>query len=159
MGLQRGLDCMYQFCKTWHLKINVNKSKIIIFRKGIDVSIKAGVIEITKFVYPMKFLIWHLSLHVRLHKSRSRKHWLSKHSRVPFHFAPTSIDFVHVIPILKNALFRKIITHLLDRGCEVWGFHQDPDVEWVHLRFSKRITGVKNRPRTTSFMTSSGKFH
>ena len=33
-GLQRGLDCMYEYCNTWRLKLNVNKSKIVIFKIG-----------------------------------------------------------------------------------------------------------------------------
>ena len=56
-GLQRGLDCMYEFCNTWRLKLNVNKSKIVIFKRG-HVWTKGGFMKIVNSVYPTKCHIW-----------------------------------------------------------------------------------------------------
>ena len=33
-GLQSGLDILYKYCQTWKLKVNINKTKVIVFRKG-----------------------------------------------------------------------------------------------------------------------------
>ena len=33
-GLQEGLNCLYEYCNRWKLKINTDKTKIIVFRKG-----------------------------------------------------------------------------------------------------------------------------
>jgi len=33
-GLQNGLDSLFIYCQWWKLKINVMKTKIIVFRKG-----------------------------------------------------------------------------------------------------------------------------
>ena len=41
-------------------------------------------------------------------------------------------------------LFDKFIDPILNYGCEVWGFHNSPDIEKIQLRFYKRILGVKN---------------
>ena len=33
-GLQKGLDLLFNYCKRWKLKINANKTKVIVFRKA-----------------------------------------------------------------------------------------------------------------------------
>ena len=40
-------------------------------------------------------------------------------------------------------LFDKLISPILNNGPEVWGFHDAPEVEKVHLNFCKNILGVK----------------
>lgn len=41
-------------------------------------------------------------------------------------------------------LFDKLISPILNYASEVWGFHPGPAIESVHLKFCKRILGVKN---------------
>ena len=33
-GLQTGLDILYAFCQSWKLKVNIQKTKVMVFRKG-----------------------------------------------------------------------------------------------------------------------------
>jgi hypothetical protein len=33
MGLQRAISCIKDFCEEWSLKINVTKTKIVVFKK------------------------------------------------------------------------------------------------------------------------------
>lgn len=33
-GLQKGLDVLHGYCLRWKLKVNTNKTKIMIFRSG-----------------------------------------------------------------------------------------------------------------------------
>ena len=33
-GLQEGLDVLFIYCKKWKLKVNVDKTKIMLFRRG-----------------------------------------------------------------------------------------------------------------------------
>ena len=33
-GLQRGFDILADYCNIWKLKVNVNKTKVMVFRKG-----------------------------------------------------------------------------------------------------------------------------
>jgi hypothetical protein len=34
IGLQRAINCIKYFCEEWSLKINVTKTKIVVFKKG-----------------------------------------------------------------------------------------------------------------------------
>ena len=40
-------------------------------------------------------------------------------------------------------LFDKLLSPVLNYGSEVWGFHDAPEIEKVHLKFRKNILGVK----------------
>jgi len=42
------------------------------------------------------------------------------------------------------SLFDKLITPILNYGSEVTDFHKDVHVERTHLRFGKRLLGVKS---------------
>ena len=33
-GLQPGLDILYTYCQPWKLKVNIQKTKVMVFRKG-----------------------------------------------------------------------------------------------------------------------------
>ena len=50
---------------------------------------------------------------------------------------------VNLSPSFQIDLFDKLITPILHYASEVWGFHQAPSIERVHLRFCKRILGVR----------------
>ena len=37
-GLQKGLDLMYDYCVRWRLTVNTDKTKVLVFRKGGQLS-------------------------------------------------------------------------------------------------------------------------
>ena len=51
--------------------------------------------------------------------------------------------FTYIKPKHKIELFDKLITPILNYGCEIWGFKQANVLERVHLQFCKRLLGVK----------------
>jgi hypothetical protein len=38
IGLQRAINCVKDFCEEWGLKINVDKTKVLVFKKGRKLS-------------------------------------------------------------------------------------------------------------------------
>ena len=38
-GLQHGIDIIYDYCKRWRLEVNIQKTKIVVFRKGGRLSV------------------------------------------------------------------------------------------------------------------------
>ena len=53
--------------------------------------------------------------------------------------------FIYLLPKHRLELFDKLITPILNHGCEIWGFIQANAVERAHLQFCKRLLAVKNR--------------
>ena len=75
--------------------------------------------------------------------TRDQKTLAEQASKATFSLFTYFYKFSHISPIVKYEFFEKMIIPILRYGCEVWGFHQGPDVERVHLQFMKRIIVVK----------------
>ena len=52
-------------------------------------------------------------------------------------------EFKNLKPSVTMDLFDKYVSPILNYSCEVWGFHNAPDVERLHLSFCKRLLRVK----------------
>ena len=52
-------------------------------------------------------------------------------------------SFRNIKPSVTIDLFDKYISPIINYACEVWGFHKAKDIEHVHLRFCKRLLGIK----------------
>ena len=147
--LQYQLDVFHQYCKTWHLKVNSSKSKIVIFGRHISTTNTVFKYnnEILELVNSFKYLgvtfsksgSYNLNIKELFDKSnramygvigKCRKHNLS-------------ID-------CKLDMFDKVVKPIILYGCEVWGFNQSPLLERLHLKFCKHILNLK--PSTPNYM-------
>ena len=52
--------------------------------------------------------------------------------------------FINLSPKHVYGLFDKLVCPVLSYGCEVWGFHPAVSIERLHLKFCKRLLGVKS---------------
>ena len=52
-------------------------------------------------------------------------------------------SFVYLKPSHCLELFDKLVRPVLMYCAEVWGFHEGPDIERVHIKFCKMILRVK----------------
>ena len=53
--------------------------------------------------------------------------------------------FTFISPKHKLDLFDKLVTPILNYGCEVWGFAQANAIERVHMQFCKKVLGVRKK--------------
>ena len=60
-----------------------------------------------------------------------------------FTFYKNTGKYVGLAPAVILGLFDKLISPILNYASEVWGFHKAPDIERVHLKFCKKLLGVK----------------
>ena len=52
-------------------------------------------------------------------------------------------NFTNITPKHRIELFDKLVTPILNYGCEVWGFCQAKQIERTHMMFCKQLLGVK----------------
>ena len=147
--LQIMLNEFSTYCKKWKLKINVQKTKILIFSKGripknLKFHIDNNEIEIVKdykylgifFARSGSFLTTRKYLQEKATKAmygllqKCRKHKLSIECQLD--------------------MFDKTILPILLYGSEIWGFENIDIIERVHLRFCKLILYLKQS--TPNFM-------
>ena len=142
-GLQKSLDNFEIYCQKWNLTVNVDKTKIVVFRKaghlahneswtynnqdveivptfnylGIVLSSGGSFIPATKTLADKGLRAMHCLLET------------IKETQVP-------------IKIMFN-LFDSLVASVLSYGCEIWGFSSAECIERVHRKFCKHILKVK----------------
>ena len=158
LGLQNDIDKLYDYCTTWKLKLNTGKSQIVIFRKGNR---------------PVRYN-WHFGDHP-LHVTdkipylgllftsnglfRQAQVTLSEQANKAVYMLYRRISsFSNLKPDFMLDLFDKLIVPILNYGCEVWGHHDAPNIEQVHLKFCKNILGVRKSTQNDFVYGELGRF-
>lgn len=142
--LQRGLDLLVQYCKRWKLTINVSKTKVLVFRKGgalprnLSFNYDGTPLEIVKH---FKYLGVVFTAGGSF--SEAQNTLAGQAQKAIFKLNKYLYKFTFISPKHKLDLFDKLITPILNYGCEVWGFAQANAIERVHLQFCKKLLGVK----------------
>ena len=149
-GLQAMLDTLYNYTEKWKLSVNINKTKIIVFRIGGILS------DDEKWYYNglqletvNSFTYLGVVLNFNGKSSVAEKHVAEQGRKAVFALIKNTKPFMFNHHTLLS-LFDTYISSVLCYGCEIWGFHNTPDIEKVHVNYCKRILKVKTS--TTNIM-------
>ncbi|MEW8548196.1 MAG: reverse transcriptase family protein, partial [Candidatus Thiodiazotropha sp.] len=154
--LQKSLDIFSQYCKTWKLKINTIKTKVLIFgiRKKPDLyfTINDIVIDI---VDSYKYLGVYFS------QTRSflcaRKHVVEQ-AKKGMIFLMTRINNLDIPLDLQLKTFDYTVAPILTYACEIWGFENTELIEKVQNDFLRRITFAKKSTPLYMLLGELGRF-
>jgi len=144
VGLQKGLDLLYEYCCIWKLKININKTKILIFRKGgslqrnLKFTINGETIEIVK-----SFTYLGIVFSQGGSFSDTQTMLAGKAQKAIFKLNKYLMKFPDVTIKHRLDLFDKLVSPILNYACEVWGFHTASNIERVHTIYCKCILKIK----------------
>ena len=141
--LQRMLNQLEQYCNTWNLNVNINKSKITIFRKGGFLKrnehwmYKETSIEIVSSykylgIYVTSRCIW----------TECQKILAAQGTKVVYMLKSTLAQFNNLSSDLLFKIFDTKVLPILHYGAEIWGFHEAKNVERVHANYCKFVLGV-----------------
>ena len=159
VNLQKCLDGLENYCNKWKLKINADKTKIIIFKKGKaeihnhNFKIGGSNIEVVKdfrylgvtFSYNGKFI----SNINDLKKQGNRAIFgLIKKARTGN--LPLDLQF---------DLFDKSVLPIILYGCEIWGYHNLNKLEKLHLKFCKLVLKLKRSTPDIMVYGETGRFN
>ncbi|MCG8048238.1 MAG: reverse transcriptase family protein [Candidatus Thiodiazotropha endolucinida] len=142
--LQLSLDLLAEYCIRWKLKINVAKTKVIVFRKGgmlprdIAFYYQGERLEI---VNSFKYLGVVFTTGGSF--SEAQNTLAGQAQKAIFKLNKYLYKFTFISPKHKLELFDKLITPILNYASEVWGFKQANRIERVHLQYCKKLLGVK----------------
>ena len=138
--LQHGLNLLLEYCNKWKLKVNVNKTKVMVFRKGgilprnLAFFYNEQQVEIVN-----KFRYLGITFTVGGSLSEAQITLAGQDQKAIFQLNKYLYKFTFLPPRHKLDLFDKLILPILNYGSEVWGFSKVTAVERVHLQFCKRI--------------------
>ena len=147
-SFQTSLDNFYSYCQTWKLKINFDKTKVIIFgarNPGRYVfKINGKQIECVK---EYKYLGTYFSSSGSFLKCR--KHIVEQANKAMY-LLFRRINNLNLPVDLQLKLFDHTILPILTYSCEVWGYENLDCIENIHCDFLRKIT--KSRKSTPRYM-------
>ena len=141
--LQVQLNAFGEYCDNWKMKVNVNKTKIMVFgfgklRQNLKFTYKNVDMEIVKqFNYLRVIFTKTCKFDV------SKKHLADKALKAMYEVLKMGRLYKLSVKIQLD-LFDKMIKPILLYGCEVWGFGKNEVLERVHLKFCKILLNLKS---------------
>ncbi|XP_069141192.1 uncharacterized protein [Argopecten irradians] len=156
--LQNMLDCMQNYANKWSLSVNIDKTKIVVFRKSKRLqaneywTFQGRAIDIVDnfcylglvFNYNGRF-----TLALNTLASQGRKSYYLLNSRMKKYMLNVET---------KLSLFDTYVSCVLNYCCEVWGSHPAPKIESVHLLFLKSLLNVKKTVNSSTVYFETGRF-
>ena len=143
-GLQKGLDILESYCIRWKLTVNIEKTKIMVFRKG-------GIL-------PRDLRFFYNNQEIEIVRSFSylgivftpggafsnaQTTLAGQAQKAIYKLNSYLYKFADLTPKHILDLFDKLVTPILSYCSEVWGFCKADKIERVHLQFCKALLGVK----------------
>ena len=143
-GLQAGFDFLHDYCSRWKLKVNVDKTKVMIFRKGGTIA------KSLKFYYEgneidivSSFSYLGIVFTPGGSFSQAQVTLAGQAQKAVFKLKSYLYKLADLTPKHVLELFDKLVSPILNYSSEVWGFCQGKQIECVHLQFCKNLLGVK----------------
>ena len=129
--LQMEIDMLYYYCEQWKLKLNTQKSKILVFRKGNRLPTEEW--EFGEHVLEVSRNISYLGLLFSSNGLMTQAQWkiAEQANKACFLLHKRISRFKEIDKSVIMDLFDKYIGAILNYPCEVWGFHSARDIEQV----------------------------
>ena len=147
--LQTQLDAFYEYCNLWKLKVNADKTKVMVFGNGrlpqnLSFSYDNLNLEIVKNLNYLGIIFTRTG-----NFSLTKKHLADKALKAMYEVLKMGRMYKLSIKCLLD-LFDKMIKPILLYGCEVLGFSNNDILEKIHLKFCKILLNLKTS--TPSYM-------
>ena len=144
--LQHGLNLLANYCDKWKLQVNVNKTKVIVFKKGgankknMKFTYKQTELEIVK-----KFVYLGVVFTVGGSFNSTYESLYGQAIKAVFKLKSYFVNYPCMNLRHKLDLFDKLIEPILCYGCELWGVNESTKLENVHIDFCKYLLGVRKQ--------------
>ena len=147
--LQKELNWFCKYCKLWKLKVNINKTKVMVFSKGklseYDFKFDNQIIEIVKDFTNLGVFFSRGGSFIKTIKRN-----VNKGTQAMFEILRKGR--LHNLSVsCQYDLFHKIVTPILLYGCEIWGHVNTDLIERLHLKFCKLLSMIDNEYNIIQF--------
>ena len=164
-GLQNCLNTLSSYCKSWMLKINPKKTKVMIFqkrsKKSVDINFKIDTdVEIVQeYTYLGTRLTPTGNFTLALDHLKEKA--MHAFSNIQKHTLLSKLN-----PNTASQIFDTMIFSILSYNSEVWGMYTKQEfktwdnspLEKVHLKFCKRYLEVNNKASNLACRAELGRY-
>ena len=136
-GLQQALHNFEQYCDLWKLKVNIQKTKFVIFSKRKYKGKRSFKLydENIDIVDPYTFLVVVFNHSGNYCTAKKRLIDQANKALYALYYKLRNLT----IPIdLQLKLFDSLIAPILVYSCEIWGFENKQGIEKLHLQFLRK---------------------
>ena len=163
-GLQKTLSKLEEYCNIWGLKVNISKTKVIVFNKTFSARVKKLYFEIDKKKIEITNTYCYLGVDISNTGSflNATTSLYKKGLRALYSLYSTldvRSDVVNVRLFLK--LFDALVQPVFLYGCEIWGsqcFNSNNRIITFVNKFYKTLLGVKQRCSNAGVLCELGRF-
>lgn len=157
--LQEMINVLEIFCNRWGLTVNMDKTKVVVFRRG-------GIIKKNEKWFYKNKEIQVVSFYKYLGVVFSSFLCWSHATKVLSIQATKALNMINMYASKCNGLpigaafklFDSMVMPILTYGSEVWGFQYYKQLERVQLRFCKKVLGVPVRTPDSAVLGECGRF-
>ena len=136
--LQNMVDILHNYCQQWHLTVNIDKTKVVVFSRGKvrNLPLITYGDETIEVVYSYNYLGVLFNYNGKFGKTIKKQ--ITQAKRAMFAMLSKGRKLQLPLDILCH-LFDACIVPILLYGCEIWGFSNISEIERVHNYFCKYI--------------------
>ena len=140
VALQHMIDSLHKYNKEWKLTLNVDKTKIVIFRNGGNIrENEKWFYDGTEIQIVNQFNYLGMLFNYNGKFNETQKH-VAQQGRKAY-FAINSKLKSHYFNVQTQcSVFDTYVDSILSYSSEIWGFHKAPDVEKIHIDFLQENT-------------------
>lgn len=154
-ALQDMLDRLHDYSSAWGLKVNTEKTKIMIFEKGrktgANIFYNNNLLEVVDSFKYLGTMLYKNGMWNRTQKC------LSEYGSFALHNLNRLFQNITLSDDEKFKLFDCLVGSVLSYACEVWGLHSAPDIERIHTRFCRSLLGVKKSTNVSALYSELGR--
>ena len=154
-SLQAMLFDIENYCRTWGLKINISKTKTMIFERGrhtsYDFYLNNAKLEV---VSSFKYLGVHFFKNGNWYRTQK---CIADHASYPLHNLFSIFCQVELSIFQKCKLFDFLVGSVLNYCSEIWGGHEAKDIELIHTKFCRKILCVRQSTNTCGIYGELGR--
>jgi hypothetical protein len=143
--INNSLVLLHNYCTKWSLEVNVDKTKVMVFRK------RGGLLSSENFLYNDKRLevvndfnylgtVFNYTGNFALNQEQ-----LVGKALKALNVLLINCNKYKLKPKLLCQLFDSFVGSILNYAAEIWGHSKSKEIERIHLKFCKRILNVNIR--------------
>ena len=154
-GLQLMLDKLQEYSNLWNLRVNTEKTKIMIFERGRSNNFRFYYNEQhLKIVESFKYLGVTFYKNGNWHRTQK---CIAEYGTYALHNLYRTLSNIQLSTKEKLKLFDSLVGSVLSYASEVWGYSKADDIERVHTRFCRSLLGVKRSTNLSGLYMELGR--
>jgi hypothetical protein len=150
------LNDIETYCQTWGLKINTEKTKILIFEKGrhthYNFTLCGKDLDNTD---SFKYLGTHIYKNGSWCRTQKR---IAQHANFALHNLFIAFNQLELSFESKFQLFDSLVGSVLNYNAAVWGNYESREIEQLHCKFLRKILHVKKSANLEALYGETGRY-